>query len=265
MKKIIIKRAWSGLWLWAFVSGCSLWAAEPKAAAFPRRVINPIEFVDGKLTDVVDDQLLVKSLNRKLIVGAEDGYEFLKKDGDSNYLKTETVAQYRKVRADGGSAWTTFDISMDSFFVTAGGTLKFLEMSKDAKKSSFKDTWMRQLSISLISWEGSDESITHERDSAAGMSLADYAQDKKIKFTQSSDKHLEFETEYKSYEVCWEASGDSNGDGFEDRLISVAWYYKEGSGRSYDTYLATYPDPKKSVVSLEYFDPVKFQTADKAK
>jgi hypothetical protein len=94
------------------------------------------------------------------------------------------------------------------------------------------------------------------------VSLADYARDKKIQFKESSAKHLEFETEYRLYEVEWEASGDYDGDGFEDRLISLAWYYKGGTGRGYDTYLAKYPDPKKSVVLLEDFRQIEFRTAD---
>jgi hypothetical protein len=262
MKKIITKRAWIGLWIWANVCGFSLWADETKAAAFPRRVIKPIEFVEGNVTGEVNDELLAKLLNRKLIVGAKDGYEFLKKDADSDYLRTETVAQYRKARAEGAGPWTTFDISMDGFFVNAGGVLRFLEKSKDAEKSAFKDNWMRQLSMSLTGWAGSDERLMHERDTAAGVSLADYARDKKIQFKESSAKHLEFETEYRLYEVDWEASGDYDGDGFEDRLISMAWYYKGGTGRGYDTYLAKYPDPKKSVVLLEDFRQVEFRTAD---
>jgi hypothetical protein len=262
MKKIITKRAWIGLWLWANVCVFSLWADETKAAAFPRRVIKPIEFVEGNVTGEVNDELLAKLLNRKLIVGAKDGYEFLKKDADSDYLRTETVAQYRKARAEGAGPWTTFDISMDGFFVNAGGVLRFLEKSKDAEKSAFKDNWMRQLSMSLTGWAGSDERLMHERDTAAGVSLADYARDKKIQFKESSAKHLEFETEYRLYEVDWEASGDYDGDGFEDRLISVGWYYKGGSGRGYETYLAKYPDPKKSVVLLEDFRQVEFRTAD---
>ena len=262
MKKIITKRVWIGLWIWANFCGFSLWADETKAAAFPRRVVESIDFVDGKVTGEVNDEILVKLLNRKLIVGAEDGYEFLKKDADSDYLRTETVAQYRRARAEGAGPWTTYDISMDSFFVNAGGALRFLEKSKDAEKSAFKDNWMRQLSMSLISWVGSDEEVIYERDKAAGVSLADYAKDKKIQFTESSLSDLQFETEYKSYTVYWLASGDYDGDGFEDRLISVGWHNKGGSGRGFDTYLAKYPDSKKSVVLLEDFRHVEFRTAD---
>lgn len=259
---LFVKRIGLGLWLLVGLSGLSISAEETKSAAYPRTIVNPLEFVDGKASGKVNDATLTALLNRKLVVGADDGYEFLTKDEAKTYLRTETIAQYRKARAQGAGPWTTFDITMDSFFVDVGGSLRFLEHCRDAEKSAFKDAWLKQLSISMLGWRDSDQKAIHKRDKAAGLTLADYARDKKIKFTESAADRLKFEFGDRLYVVDWAASGDYDGDGFEDRLICVAWYYKEGSGRSYDTYVAKYADSSKPDVSLTEFYQFATRTSD---
>jgi hypothetical protein len=214
--------------------------------------------VSGKVSDAT----LAALLNRKLVVGADDGYEFLRKNKAEGNIRTETIAQYRKARAQGARTRTNFEISMESYFVEAGGALRYLENCLDAEKSAFKDTWLCQLSTSMLEEHNSDQDAKQKRGKSDGVTLANYARDKKLLFTKSTPDRLEFEYGSRLYVVTYAASGDYDGDGFEDRLISVAWYYKEGSGRSYATYLAIYADPSQLAVSVTEFDHVAPHPSD---
>lgn len=259
---LFLKRAGFGFWILVSLPAPLLADEEAKATAYPRRLVCPLEFVDGMVSGEVSDASLAALLNRKLVVGAEDGYEFLRKQKATANIKTETISEYRAAIAQGARPRTNFEISMASYFVEAGGALRFLENCRDAKKSAFKDAWLQQLSTSMLEEFDSDQEAGQKRGKSDGVTLANYAKNKKLLFTKSTPDRLEFEYGSRLYVVTYAASGDYDGDGFEDRLISVAWYYKESSGRSYATYVALYADPSESAVSLTEFDHVAPSPSD---
>ena len=71
-------------------SGLSLSVEKAKSTAYPRRLVCALNFVDGMVSGKVSDATLAALLNRKLVVGEDDGYEFLRKNKAEGNIRTET-------------------------------------------------------------------------------------------------------------------------------------------------------------------------------
>ena len=109
------------------------------------------------------------------------------------------------------------------------------------------------LSVSILSWVGSEERIRLESDTKKGVSLKDYLKSGRIKSVKKSKNRISFEAGPKKYIIDEMVRGDYDGDGYEDSIIDCAEYYIQGSGRSYSCYIVKRKDESKAC-TVEYFD-----------
>lgn len=82
------------------------------------RLVQPLEF-DGLKVSSFDQVSDINSLfNKKISMGGQDGYEFLRLDldDDKSYVRVETAGQYLEMRRKGAGPYTTYDITMDGWF-----------------------------------------------------------------------------------------------------------------------------------------------------
>ena len=115
------------------------------------------------------------------------------------------------------------------------------------------------LSVSILSWVGSEERIRLESDTKKGVSLKDYLKSGRIKSVKKSKNRISFEAGHKKYIIDEVVRGDYDGDGYEDSIIDCAEYYIQGSGRSYSCYIVKRNDDSKActVENFDYLSPKK--------
>ena len=77
------------------------------------------------------------------------------------------------MRRKGAAPYTTYDITMNSWFVRILPPLVFSKHRTASKRSLPGDDLM-DLSVSFLPWVGSEERIRLESDTAKGFSLADF-------------------------------------------------------------------------------------------
>ena len=224
------------------------------AKAIKPRLVQPLEF-DGLKVSSFDQVSDINSLfNKKILMGGQDGYEFLRLDldDDKSYVRVETASQYLEMRRKGASPYTTYDITMNAWFVKSVPTLVFSKHSSASKRSLLGKDLM-DLSVSILSWVGSEERIRLESDTKKGVSLKYYLKNGRIKSVKKSKNRISFEAGTKKYIIDEMVRGDYDGDGYEDSIIDCAEYYIQGSGRSYSCYIVKRNDESKAC-TVEYFD-----------
>jgi len=218
------------------------------------RLVQPLEF-DGLKVSSFDQVSDINSLfNKKISMGGQDGYEFLRLDldDDKSYVRVETAGQYLEMRRKGAGPYTTYDITMNAWFVKSVPTLVFSKHSS-ASKRSFLGKDLMDLSVSILSWVGSEERIRLESDTKKGVSLKDYLKSGRIKSVKKSKNRISFEAGPKKYIIDEMVRGDYDGDGYEDSIIYCGRHYIEGTGRSYSCYIVKRKDESKAC-TVEYFD-----------
>ena len=218
------------------------------------RLIQPLEF-DGLKVSSFDQVSDINSLfNKKISMGGQDGYEFLRLDldDDNSYVRVETAGQYLEMIKKGARPYTTYDITMDGWFEKVVPALVFSKHSSSSKHSLLGKDLM-DLSVSILSWVGSEERTRLESDTKKGVSLKDYLKRGRIKSVKKSKNGISFEAGYKKYFIDELVRGDYDDDGYEDSIIYCAKHYIEGTGRSYSCYIVKRNDESKAC-SVEYFD-----------
>jgi hypothetical protein len=198
-------------------------------------------------------------MNQKLKIGADgdDAYNFLRKEASfdcEEYVHAETVSQYVAAINGGACAMSTFEMSMQGFFIYATDTLTFLDRAKPSRQSLMGRSNLLDLSVSFLFWQGREEENRLKQHAAAGFSLRDYQKAGRITEVKfGKDGRLSFEFSNKEYVIHWMARGDEDGDGLEDRLISVAKYNIGGTGRIYDTYTVSKKKAKQPSLTVSDF------------
>jgi len=234
------------------VSACA--SETVQRAIIKPRIVQPFEF-DGLTVSSFDQVPDIDSLfDQKISMGGQDGYEFLRLDFEDNnsYVRVETAGQYLEMRRKGAAPYTTYDISMDSWFKRILPPLVFSKHSSASKRSLLGDDLM-DLSVSFLPWFGSEERIRLESDTAKGFSLADYLKNGRIKSVKKSENSISFETSGMRHSIEELVRGDYDGDGYEDSIVKHNEHYIEGTGRSYTCYIVKRTDKSKAC-TVEYFD-----------
>lgn len=211
------------------------------------QLLAPIVFKDLSVTGYISPEGVQRLAFEKLQSSQEDAYEFLAHPDSEVYVRTETVDQYRKALAQGCRARTTFDITTESWFIDASQVLKFMEKARPAKTNCLAGFSLKNLPVGFLNWSGSGERETLQKAVRSGARLSDYAAAGKIGNLKAQGERIEFDFKGIHYIVSKKACGDVDEDGFADLLISIAWYYREGSGRGYETeVIAGFPAPRRN-------------------
>ncbi len=161
------------------------------------RLVQPLKF-EGLTVSNLDEVRDINNLfPEKISMGGQDGFVFLRLDldDDESYVLTETTAQYLARRKRRVGPYTTYDLSMDSWFVSTAPTLVFLRASMPSKFSLLSDDLM-DLSVSILPWVGSEERTSLEADVEKGMSLRDYSKQDKITKVRKDPYGISFETNH---------------------------------------------------------------------
>jgi hypothetical protein len=220
------------------------------------RVTTRVEFTSSTLTGPVHKTQLATWWNTKLKIGSEDpdAYEFLtlSTNGQQTRIRVETCAEYTNAILQGSYSLTTADMAMERWFVRAVGTLRFIESAKPSTHV-LSDDFLTQLPVSVLGWSGSDEEAQINADTRKGMTLNDHARSGRVTKLKAQEHSLSFQTLPKDFAVEELARGDSNGDGFEDALIFVAWHYREGSGFGYELYVLSSQRTNNSKLHVRSF------------
>ncbi len=218
------------------------------------RLVQPLEFVGLKVSSFEQVEDINSLFNKKISMGGQDGYEFLRLDldDDKSYVRVETAGQYLEMRRKGAGPYTTYDITMDGWFEKIVPALVFTKLSS-ASKNSLLGKDLMDLSVSILSWVGSEERTRLEADTKKGVSLKDYLKSGRIKSVKKSKNGISFEAGYKKYFIDELVRGDYDDDGYEDSIIYCGRHYIEGTGRSYSCYIVKRKDESKAC-TVEYFD-----------
>ena len=218
------------------------------------RIVQPFEFEELTVSSFDEVPDVDSLFDQKISMGGQDGYEFLRLDLEDNksYVRVETAGQYLEMRRKGAAPYTTYDISMNSWFVRILPPLVFLKHSSASKRSLLGDDLM-DLSVSFLPWFGSEERIRLESDTAKGFSLEDYSKNGRIKSVKKSENSISFETSGMRHSIDELVRGDYDGDGYEDSIIQHNEHYIEGTGRSSTCYIVKRIDESKAC-TVEHFD-----------
>ena len=103
------------------------------------RIVQPFEF-DELTVSSFDEVPDVDSLfDQKISMGGQDGYEFLRLDLEDNesYVRVENAAQYLEMRRKGAEPFSTYDITMDSWFENIVPALVFSKHSSASNRRSY--------------------------------------------------------------------------------------------------------------------------------
>jgi hypothetical protein len=202
--------------------------------ALEPRLLEPLHFAEFSVVGTITPKGLEQLSREKLRSSQPDAYEFLAHPETGRYIRTETVEQYLKALSAGYRTRTTSDITTESFFKQAANVLQFMKKAQTARHNDMAGVSLKNLSVGFLGWSGSEEQEALERDVTRGTRLADYAISGRIKHLQIKNGGLKFDYKNRHYIVDKVALGDITGDGHMELLVSIAWYYHEGSGRSYD-------------------------------
>ena len=234
------------------VLACALELVE--RSSIKPRIVQPFEFEELTVSSFDEVSDVDSLFDQKISMGGQDGYEFLRLDLEDykSYVRLETAGQYLEMRRKGAAPFSTYDITMDSWFKRIVPPLVFAKHSTASKRSLLGEDLM-DLSVSFLPWFGSEERVRLESDTAKGFSLTDYLKNGRIESVKKSENSISFETSGMRYSIDELVRGDYDGDGYEDSIIKCNMHYIEGTGRSYTCYIVKRTDESKAC-TVEYFD-----------
>lgn len=208
------------------------------------RLLQPLRFTDGAVGGCVNRTDIPALLARKVTVGATDAYEFLAaKNG--RRVRTENCGQYTAAVRRGAEAATTFDITMEGFFIRTCGALHALAAVKPARTSHLDGARLldpQRLPVVLLPFVSPGEARDLYAASVAQRSIGDLAPGRAVlKEPAPHALIVDYDGMRRHYDAI--ARGDFDGDGIEDLLVSAATHALGGSFRSYDIFLMTRRDP----------------------
>lgn len=239
---------------WAIVvfSFLSNFAFAKKSAKGDNETLCPVRWTsEVKIKDLNElDSLFDKPVDMSR--ACEDcSLELTDEEDENKKVKIATCKQYFDPKYDSFYARTTYDITMESWFMLDCNTLKFLKNSIPTKVSYLsdfvlsKDT-IRYLPAKLVNWGcvGSEE----ECNKIGSKTLKDLGSELRVKVEDKFNLDLEYDDTTNSVTLL--AWGDFNHDGIEDILLNVTHHYINGTGRSYDSVVLTRLEKKGKLIEL---------------
>lgn len=193
-------------------------------------LIQPLKFAGHTVSDITPEQAF-QLMDEKVWVddNGPDAYAILTKG--TNRIHVETVNQYKAALKSGYSANSTFELTMESFYIETRGVLDFMAGAQTSRESYLGTDLLTELPLSMLGSFG-------EPTTAIDATIHDQA-----RFTKGKNV-LQFQYAGTDYWVRELARGDVDRDGIEDSLIMVA-AYSEGSGRFFKALVVTRRGPNQ--------------------
>lgn len=204
----------------------------------------PKSFVDTDMTPYDPD-----FFNQDVSLGYNDrhtdGLSLTHTDEETATVVHTCTDYFEKLQA-GYYARTTFDRTMESFFIRVCYPLAFLKQAENARFTHFHRPYFHDDILDTLPPEmGEIARVNRHKLCASSQSLKDCLY---TNFTDLTPKTIDIDAfsisidtphEYGGYEIM--AKGDLNGDGWED--LSVHYYYgiKSATWRSYGHFCMEYP------------------------
>jgi hypothetical protein len=206
------------------------------------RLLAPLEFSSFTVQTNLTKAAATTLMHEKVKVGSadDDAYLFLalpaSPSANNNHppglpaigqrIRVETVEQYVEALKRDARPFTTFDISMDTWFRPTAATLMFLSQADSSRRSLLPKDYPTKLLYSLpvrfLNYHGADRE--------ADLTLRHQPHSEKLWIFNADQTSVQFEFNGKRYYLAELARGDFNHDGLEDSLVAIQWHYLEGSG-----------------------------------
>jgi len=170
---------------------------------------------------------------------------------ESKKVQVITCRQYFDLKNNNFYAYTTYDITMEDWFIFDCNTLNFLKNSIPAKVSYLNDFVLTKevasyLPSTLVYWSfvGSEK----EYKKASSKTLKELGSKLKIRVRDKFNLELEFDDTTNIISLL--AWGDFNHDGIEDILLHATHHYMHGSGRAYESFVLTRLEKNGKLIEL---------------
>ena len=200
---------------------------------YPVRIVNVLGI---QSLDQIDSAL------RKPVDMSKSGGT-LELTGNSKKVKVSTCQEYFDFKDKGYSADTTYDVTMESWFINACIPLRLLKEAKPSRVSflagSFlADDPLKNLPLDLSLSLSSDDTKNLQAAKEKGLTWGKFIPDATVKIIDNNQIILN-SAEKGSTSVDLLAFGDFNNDGIEDALVFVSHYVTDGSYRNFSIKILT--------------------------
>lgn len=222
----------------------------------------PLIFEVGKIEGCINKKDLDSLLNRKVQSGSSDSdaYEFLSKgDKGDERIRVENCNQYIEAKTRGFTAYTTFDMTMESFFIKTCTVLAGLKKSSPPKKDymnikSYPELDKFPAFLLPVAIQSEANELMSE-----GRTFRDYVKSGDIKIKINKPEKW-FSVIYGDMDKDFAliAKSDFNHDGYADMLIFTASHSLSGSWRAYGYILISAREKGQKMYDVSTdFDPFK--------
>jgi hypothetical protein len=208
-------------------------------SAFPPHLTQPLKFASLTKSAITPEEV-GGVMNEKVSMGdnGPEAYDILSKAGSK--IHVETVNQYQTALKNGYFAATTYDMTMQSYFIQAEAVLDFMTHAHTSQRSYLGKQAVLDLPVTVLEsfGEGGKEAVK-------GMTVRDCT-------PRVAKGVVEFRYQDCDYWVQELARGDVDHDGCEDVLLMMG-VYAQGSGRHFQTLVATRTEPNQRQLQLIKF------------
>lgn len=213
---------------------------QPKPSpAYAVCLTTPIAFEDGQASGCYMPDQVQALATRPVSFGENEGVTGLQMSSASAGMQSREVhscAEYAAAQRDGLAALSTFDMSIESFFKEACGTLQAIAAAKPAQRSYLSSPHVSLGDLNLLPTTAVSMIVTTP---APARTLGDLVSAGGVTVSKKDANTLEIQAGATAGQLKEIARGDFNGDGLEDILAFQAVHAEDGTFRAYDTEILT--------------------------
>lgn len=168
---------------------------------------------------------------------------------ENRKVKITTCREFFDEKYKNFYTYTTYDITMESWFMLECNTLKFLKNSTPSKVSYLSDfvlseDTIKYLPAMLVCWFYGSEEVSE----IMNKTLKDLEPKLKVKVKDKFNLDLEYDDTSNTIKLL--AWGDFNHDGIEDVLLFLTHHYISGTGRFYESVALTRLEKNSKLIKL---------------
>ena len=207
--------------------------AEENKSQYPVTLLTPLEFQDKKIEGVASAQDADKFLDFKVFAGIDKkGVEHTNPKDEKQKTTATTCREYLKLKKDGWLAYTTVELSKESFFKDTCNALDLISRAAPSKSSNFSNLPAQETDLQNYPREMLDLISADGPTCEGAKSFKECADVRKGKTTFENNK-IKFTDGYFEAYFAPALKADLNKDGFEDLVYSYAYYITSGTFRFY--------------------------------